>query len=313
MLIGVSQKTKAQNVRAEARLDLNTIRIGEQTKLRISLYGPVGAHAVFPKLTDTLAAKVLLVGPARIDTLFDKKNHSADTVTQSYTITGFDPGTYTIPSLSIGIGKSAVKTNELTLQVVTVKVDTTKAIYDIKQPIAVTYTFTDWLKDNWIIIASTVAVVLAILGTIYYLKKKPKKSVPIVVKHEPQVPVHLLILQKLEELRQKKLWQQDQVKAYYIELSDLLREYLEKRYDKKTHEKTTDEIFAALKNRQINVDHQNLLKQILVLSDLVKFAKEKPSAAQNEQSLDSAVSFITLTQQTEIQPATQGGNVKKDV
>ena len=73
------------------------------------------------------------------------------TITQSYTITCFDAGTYTIPGFAIGTNNGALKTNELTLQVQTVKVDTTKAIYDIKQPLVVSYSFFDWLEDNWLL------------------------------------------------------------------------------------------------------------------------------------------------------------------
>ena len=106
-----------------------------------------------------------------------------------------------------------------------------------------------------------------------------------------------MALSKLHELRDKKLWQQDAYKQYHIELSDVVREYLEKRYVIKTHEKTSEEIFAALKYMDITEENRNKLRQILLLADLVKFAKERPLPHENEQSIDNAISFVTQTQQ----------------
>ena len=152
-----------------------TIRIGDQTKLFLSIHQPAKQHVDFPRLVDTLVSKVQIVNVGKPDTTTDKSDPGNITVIQNYTITSFDAGTYTIPPFSIGTTVGVLKTNELTLQVETVKVDTTKAIYDIKQPLAVTYTFFDWLKDNWLWVALGVAVVLGIIGLIWYLTKRPKK------------------------------------------------------------------------------------------------------------------------------------------
>jgi len=41
----------------------------------------------------------------------------------------------------------------------------------------------------------------------------------------------------------------------------------------------------------------------LTIADLVKFAKEQPLPADNEQSMDNAISFIMQTKQEPVQPA----------
>ncbi|HTI58620.1 hypothetical protein [Mucilaginibacter sp.] len=288
-------KAGAQNIQAEAKLQQYTIRIGDQTKLFISVHQPAKAHVNFPKLTDTITGKVVIVKANKPDTAYDKDNHNAFTVTQSYLITSFDAGTYTIPTFSIGSEGGVLKTNELTLQVETVKVDTTKAIYDIKQPMAVVYTFWDWLHDNWYWVAGPLLVIAVVIAIVLYLRKRPKAE-PVVRVAKPATPPHAIALNKLKELRDKKLWQQEQVKQYHIELSDIIREYVEQRYEIKTHEKTTDEIFASLKYTDIAGVNKELLRQILVLADLVKFAKEKPLPADNEQSMDNAIAFVSQTQ-----------------
>lgn len=301
-----SYKTNAQAIQAEAKLQQYTIRIGDQTKLFISVRQPAKAHVSFPKLSDTIVSKVQVVSINKPDTTFDQTDRNAITVTQSYTITSFDAGSYTIPAFSIGSESGVVTTSPLTLQVETVKVDTTKAIYDIKQPLAVSYTWLDWLHDNWYWIVLPLLVIAAIIGFVIYRRKRPK-TVPVVKVAAPVIRPDIEAINKLKELRDKKLWQQDQVKAYHIELSDIIREYLEKRYIIKTYEKTTDEIIASLKRMDINDANREKLKQILVLADLVKFAKEKPLPVENENSLDTAIDFVTGTRQADEPLNPEGG------
>jgi hypothetical protein len=306
-LAAFSFKATAQNIQAEAKLQQYTIKIGEQTKLFLSVNQPAKEHVNFPKLVDTITGKLIVVSTGKPDTSADQNDKNSITVIQNYTITSFDAGTYTIPSFSIGSSKDVIKTNELTLQVVSVKVDTTKAIYDIKQPLAVSYTFLDWLKDNWYWVVAGLVVLVIVGGLIWYFKNKPKVEI-VVEEIQPNVPAHVIALNKLKELRDKKLWQQDEIKQYYIELSDVLREYLEKRYEVKTHEKTTDEIFDGLKRKSITNENRNKLKQLLVLSDLVKFAKERPLPRENDESMENAMGFVVNTQQAEVKEKPQEGS-----
>lgn len=302
-----ASNVNAQTIVVEAKLDQQTIRIGDQTKLRLIVHQPLKEKVNFPKLADTLTGKVQIVS-SKLDTVIDQNAHNQLTVTQSYIITSFDQGTYTIPSYSIGSAAGVLKTNELTLMVQTVQVDTTKAIYDIKQPLAVSYTFWDWLKDHWVWVALGLAVIIAIIGIIWYLKKRPK-TVTIIKEIKPDIPAHIIALGKLQQLRDKKLYQQDAVKQYHSELSDIIREYLEKRYVIKTHEKTTDEIFAALKYMDIANEYRVKLSQVLILADLVKFAKEKPLPVDNELSMENALGFVLKTQLAAEMPInTEGGS-----
>ncbi|HVW96904.1 MAG TPA: hypothetical protein VHA56_13120 [Mucilaginibacter sp.] len=296
----------AQNITANAKLDSLTIRIGDQTRLRLIVDKPVKEVVNFPKLADTITGKVRIVG-SRFDTIPDKSDHNRETVIQSYTITSFDQGTYNIPSFNIGSSAGVLKTPELTLVVQTVKVDTTKAIYDIKQPMAVSYSFLDWLKDNQIWVAIGFAVIAIIAGLIWYFKTRPKTE-KVVQEIKPDIPAHVVALNKLQQLRDKKLWQQEAIKDYHSELSDIVREYLERRYLIKTYERTTEEIIAALKYMDIANEYRGKLNQVLELADLVKFAKARPLPTDNELSMENAISFVTKTQEMQqVSPKTEGG------
>jgi hypothetical protein len=309
LLTGAFYTAFAQVPSAGQKLDRSTIKIGEQTLLHLSIKTNVKDKVEFPVLVDSIAGKIQIVR-SKADTTFDKQDATIETIHRAYTITSFDSGEYVIPSYAFKTNTGPAYTQPLRLTVQTVAVDTTKAFYDIKQPLAVQYTFMDWLRDNWPWVAGGLLVLLIIAGILYYLKKRPKKVV-VVVPPAPVIPIHVIALQKLTELRDKKLWQQDQVKLYYIELSEIIREYLEKRYKITAHEQTSEEIFASLRHMEIAEENRNALRQTLVLADLVKFAKEKPVPFENEQSMDYAVAFVTRTQQS-VQPqppaATEGGS-----
>ncbi len=294
----VTGTTWAQSVKVEASLQDFTMKIGDQTKLFLIVSQPVGQHVSFPKLQDTITKNVEIVSANKADTVVDQQDKNRITITQGFTITSFEDGIHSIPAFSFSTAAGVIKSNDLSLQVQTVKIDTSKAIFDIKKPIVVTYTFWDRIKDNWILIVSTLIVVVVIAGIIYYVRKRPKKE-PIIKLVKPIVPAHAIAIDKLNQLKAKKLWQQDEFKRYYSELTDIVREYLEQRFDVRTYEKTTDEIMASLNNRSINTEYIGIMQQLLTLADLAKFAKLNPLPHENEASMENALAFVLKTQQAD--------------
>jgi hypothetical protein len=287
-------RADAQNIQVASKLDKASILIGDQTVLRVTAQIPGKSIISFPQLKDSIG-KIKIVRGLKPDTAIDRKESATETITHNYVITSFDTGVYVIPELEFHTATGTFKTGTVTLQVKPVPVDTTKAFYDIKQPFVVPYTFWDWLKDHWVLVTIILAGIVLIIAIIYYLKNRPKDVVT--KKIAPALPADTIALNKLYELGDKKLWQQNEVKQYYIELTDILREYLENRYHIRTHEQTTGEIFAGLKDKAMPASGRNGLMQLLTLADLVKFAKEKPLPLENEKGMADAIDFIRQTRE----------------
>lgn len=290
--------SKAQ-VRVSATLDKPTMLIGEQTKLHLSITFPAKDTVGFPHLADTLVAKVQILSIGKLDTTFDKNDLNRETIHRSYLITSFDTGQYVIPQYAFKVKDSVYKTTELVLQIKPVAIDTTKGAYDIKNPLAVKYGVFDWvrdtLRDNWKWVVGGFATILAIVALIIYLIKQSKKPVAVQAEVKPLIPPDVEAINRLNALREQKLWQADQVKEYHSELTEIIRQYLEKRYGIKAHEQTSDEIFASLTYMDIDDKSRNHLRKILLLADLAKFAKQKPLPAENEQSMENAIVFVMHT------------------
>jgi len=290
MLLSANGSTYAQEIHVSAQLDTSTIALGDQTTLRLRADMPAGTAVRFPQLADTLSAKVPIVEAGTTDTV--QAATGQQSVTQTYLITSFDAGMQVIPELEFIVGDSVYRTEALPLQVETVAVDTTKAIYDIKQPLDVSYSWLDWLRDNllWVALVLGILVVAGVLWFVF--RKRKKKPAPPPAEPLPDVPPHELALGKLQALRDRKLWQQGAVKPYHSELSDILRDFLERRYRIPAMEQTTDEIFAALAATDMPDGQKARLRQVLTLADLVKFAREQPLHTDNEQSMELAIAFV---------------------
>lgn len=289
-----------QKIEVKAEFDTTQIRIGEQAQLKLTAKFPSGKKLQFPILKDTLVKNVEIVSAQKPDTVFDENDLKIQTIEQSYLVTSFDSGYYAIRPFQFVLEKDTFETQPFLFEVTTVSVDTTQAFKDIKAPIEVEYTFMDWLKDNYRWILLGIAIIIAVLGIVWYLRKKAKE--PKIEKKEPVVliPPHIEALQKLKELDEKKIWQSGEIKQYYSELTEILNDYFEKRYRVSLAEKTTDEVMQTLRLKPLQQAVRDDLYGLLKLADLVKFAKEKPVGFENEQSMKIAVQLVESTKGEEI-------------
>ena len=159
-------------------------------------------------------------------------------------------------------------------------------IRDIKPPLSLGLNFWFWLIVLLVIIAF-------VFGIWLYRKKYKRKQLPPL----PPRPAHEVALERLELLRKRKLCEQGLIKEFYIELSDIVRRYIEARFSFRAPEMTTEEFLFSLKYSSVLSDSQKeLLKTFLTQCDLVKFAKYNPEVGEVEDSLKSAEEFIKKTQ-----------------
>jgi hypothetical protein len=290
-------QVKAQTYSVKATADTNSILIGEQINITLQSNYRVDEgeiNIIFPTLYDTINEFVEVVNKSVIDTLIPNKDEPyAFAQQQTVTITSFDSGYYAIPPFRFVINNDTIETDALLIEVLTLPVDTAQAIFDVKGIIDEPFSFTDWVKDNW---WWMVAILVLIIGVIYLIKfLKNRKPVEVIEEIIPQIPVHIIALEKLEKIKAEKLWQEGKVKLYHSHISEILREYIENRYQVNALEETTTEILHGLRLHNISPELMNKLTQTLTLADLVKFAKEKPLANENEMSIAAAIEFVTAT------------------
>ena len=256
----------AQNP-VEMLVDTTNIRIGEQIEYQLSV--DKTDNVLFPKLMLDSLRKVEVVEELPIDTTetrFIKK----------YILTSFDSGSYVIPRQFVLIKNQKYSTDSLLVHVSTVKVDTLKQkLFPIKavknQPII----FDDYKNYLWIGLA-ILALIIAII--LYFVFRNKKEEISI----EDRIPPYEMAMQRLGELDEKQLWQHDKIKQYYIELTDIIRTYIERDLKIPALESTTDELIETIadfnKINSLDLPKKTIknLQRLLQEADLVKFAKHKP-------------------------------------
>ena len=123
-----------QNPKVKLDLNTNSIRIGEQINLKITVNDT--ENVILPKLE--LHPALEIVDSTKVDTI---KNM----LIKRYTITGFDSGAYYIPRQQVFIRNQAFLTDSILINVATVKVDTTQVKkYPIKNIQEEPYVFDDF-------------------------------------------------------------------------------------------------------------------------------------------------------------------------
>lgn len=284
-------------VTATAKLDTNAMTIGDQVHLDLKLSLPAGYQFSWPALGDTVVKDMEILSRSKIDTVVspDKKSF---TVTQRLRLTSFDSGEYKIPPVqflyrhlpdtSIRIAESP----QLMLVVHTVKVDTTRAIKPVKEPMNIPYTFMELLP--WIL--AGVGVILLVIAILYYLWKKKKKQPVFQLRPKVRLKPEEMALMEIENLRVKKLWQNGRIKEYHTELTEILRKYIEESMNIMALEKTSAEIIFDLKKQgKIQQQIMEKLEEVLTTADMVKFAKAQPLPDEHEQSMQYSIDFVKET------------------
>lgn len=263
--------------------DTTKIRIGEQIQYEIVV--DETDDVIFSKLQLDSLKKVEVVQSFKIDSL---KNR----LIKKYAITSFDSGRWVLPRQKVLIKNKSFLTDSVIIDVATVPVDTIKQpMYPIKTIKNEPYTFKDYQKYFWGLL-----LLLLIIGLILYfvLRKKPTPE-EIIAK----IPPFDLAKQRLKELDDKKLLKQNKVKRYYVELTDIVRSFIEREMNIPALESTTDELLETIvdfndSSSSLTIPKETLkkLQRLLKEADLVKFAKSKPLLNEIELHRNDAETII---------------------
>jgi hypothetical protein len=267
-------------------LDKRVATIGQKIHYTVTLTGGKDVEVEFPAATQMLGDFTVKEAARKTLSGFGKKKFSCRYILEAYTT-----GKLSIPKLVIKYKEKAdnlwreASSDE---QIIEVKSLLAQAkdmddIRDIKGPITAP-AVTAWFFFGGIALAA-----LAL-----YLSRLWKKNNA--VSPAPARPAHEVALEQLEELRRRDLIGQGRIKEYFIEVSGIVRRYLEDRFNLKAPDMTTEEFLIHLRDgSQLKAEHKTLLKDFLVACDLVKFAKYSPDQGEIALTFQFARNFVEQT------------------
>jgi hypothetical protein len=258
--------------KVESSIDSLSIKIGQELTYSIEVEVDTTSLVVFPEGQTFQPLEMIesyKVEATKIDDRFK--------LIKKYGLTQFDSGKYTIPRQKILIGDYEFLTDSLTVEINNIVVDTTKqGLYDIKPLIDV-----DKSPSKWWLYTLLIALLLALIAFVLYWfvwREKPLTQEEKVALLPPYERAKLA----LQELDNSDYLENDQLKAYYSDLTQIIRKYLDEKVYDRALESTTDELISRLSllkdGNQIDISKEDIknIETILKRADLVKFAKSTP-------------------------------------
>jgi hypothetical protein len=267
----------AQNPSLSASLNKTHLLIGDQATLHLEVTAAKGTlvQGFDTSVLDSLP-KIEWIDKGK---LLMKEENGTIKGTQDWTMQLWESGEYSIPQIQFFVQNDGVPTGITKNIPFTVKtfdnLDSLK-LYPIKPILLEATVWQDYMPFILGILG-----ILAVLGGLIWWKYRKKQPIKPIETIAPTLTAAQMALQKVEKLRTARLWQQGKVKPYYSELTFILREYLENQYKIKALESTSDEIIAQLHQQNANFPTASI-KELLLLADMVKFAKASPDDAAHE-------------------------------
>lgn len=144
----------------------------------------------------------------------------------------------------------------------------------------------------WLALLAILAIVIILL--VLWLKQKKKRAKR---RSSPTRPPHEIALEELSRLRERMV--PEEYMAFVIEVSRILREYVQARFGIRAPHRSTEEfLMEAAENPLIDEPHQTLLAKFLSQCDLVKFARRQVALDRMTNLIDTATNFVGESKET---------------
>ena len=279
ILFFVSLSLFSQNVSLD--VDTNLLRIGEQFSVTMNYYNIDSLDLSLNQAEDLFDEFEVLKESAlekelNIDTFFYK----------NYLLTSFDTGTFILsPKIITQQNLDTLFVNPISITFLPVKIDSANKFFDIKPPKDIPFKLHELLDYKYIFLVLLLTLLISYFAFKYLFKPSSVNEDEQVIK----IPIDIYYLNKIKELSSKKYLEENKFQLYYTRLSEILRGYLEHRFDIPALESSTYDLKLLLKTININ---EEWLNDFLRVGDLVKFAKGLPSKKVSESFLNSVKLFI---------------------
>jgi hypothetical protein len=275
----------------QAAIDRREIKIGDLVHLRLALSVPEGWQIQTPSWQPQLGewklrgASILPV--TRTNT--DWKWVGFDLEVAIYKI-----GEFEIPSLEASFisssgEKNSLKSNPLKIRVTSVLPAGKQEIKELKPQLELP---PDYL---WLYLLLGFLLVLAVgsylLYRFYLRRRKPAPPEPLL-----EIPPDQEALTAIERLLSRGLIREGKFKEFYLELSEIVKKYLESRLQVTALERTTEEFLRDLESVALPCQVRHTIHRFLENCDWVKFAKYIPEEAETSCSVNQSRQIIEETE-----------------
>ncbi len=293
----IAKTTELGPVKATVRVWPAKPKLSDSIYLRLEIDAPVGISidAPFQEAGDQRLGRFRVVGFTR-DT---ERAIGGQLQQQTYTLEAPTSGRHRVPPLRLevidgrGGGSGVAKpqelmTDEVPLEVAPVSTDAANAelapAYGALDP--------EVGGTSWVAVLGIVSVIaVAGSGSILFLRSLRRRK-----RVAQQRSAYDEAISQLEDLAKRGAPDQEGVDSWFVELSTIVRSYLEHRFVIRAPELTTEEfLLVATARPELDDKHRELLTDFLERCDRVKFAGYRPDADESLATLAAARRFVDDT------------------
>ncbi|TFH65250.1 MAG: hypothetical protein E4G91_03150 [Candidatus Zixiibacteriota bacterium] len=277
-------------ISVESTIDKQTITIGDRITYTVKIASDTSL------VVDSLTVGTNL-GSFEVKDYKPRQSSVKDetrTSTESFEITTFTTGDYRIPPVTIRYRTPSGEVKSIATDPLPIKVNSLlsgEQGEDIK-PLKPQKMFPREFPTLWVIVGSVLIAGAILFVWLYRRARRPIDLSTAVA--DTRLPWEIA-LEELARLRESDILARGEYKLFYLELSDIFRRYLERRYGIYALERTTIEIIMEFRKLALAKEEENVIHDFLEGCDLVKFAKYLPTSEDIERDYLTAKEFVLQT------------------
>ncbi len=289
----LKEESSKKIVTVNANVDKARATIGDKINYKITVDFSENIEVFFPETKDKVGG--LAVKDFAVSDI--EKEKGRITREFKYVLETYKTGSYIIPAFDIKYKEKlkpeeeVAKTPEIFIEVVTTLDENASDVRGIKPPVALDKNY----FRLYIIIAIVFGVLLLVAVVLHFIYRRKHREVEAIP--EP-LSAHQIAYNDLERLSALDLISKGQIKEYYYRLSNIVRHYIENRFNLMAPERTTEEFLTEMMvTDRLTGDHKELVGNFLEHCDMVKFAAYGPDGREIENSFNSAKKLVDETRE----------------
>ena len=298
VLLMVPAPISAQ-VNVTLRMDTNQIYIGEQVLLKLKVSAESKDIVIVPEFPDSMLVEGVEVLSHYRESTAQLDAGKRQAIVEAYRITSFDSALYYIPPMEVQVGDSVYKSKAgMALKVVSPDVDTTKVdkFFGPKENAEVYY---DWSDLRHPFLLWMLGVLLLIVAAYIAVQIKNNHRILPKLKLHFEGPPHKWAMRQISRLKDNRPTEASDAHRYYADLTDIVRNYIARRYGFKATAMTSAQIIEHLQGAN-NPRLLAELQEMFEAADLVKYAGLNAAIDENDRNLLIAIEYVNATKETEI-------------
>ncbi len=268
-----------------SKVDKFSLTVGDRVTFQVTAIVPKGAKITPPSIDNGMGNIIVKEWNSH-----KSEQEKVDSITFSYLITTYVPERCTIPSLPFLV-EADKKVDTLHSQLIPLEVQSvlTSDTVDLKDLKPQQISGNPPLWWVWLLL-SAIVIIVGIIIIKRLLTKKPQAALKI-----PKLPPYEEAIAALKELERKKYLERGLIREYVFEISEILKRYIERRFNVNASEFTTEEMVAWLGISDLEKTTRDSVEWFFRSSDPIKFARYIPDESTLDRFTKTTYDFFNAT------------------